>query len=138
MIAPVAATNEKYGLGFGSFQVSLTVVGSTASTFSIGRKFARVKQAVASSAQYCQVNTTSSAVKSLPSDHLMPGLSFQVTVLRSLETSPFSTVGTSAARFSESLPFSSHEASGSTIRRAASASLVPVARCGLSVVTACQ
>src|SRR5215470_12311323 len=97
-IIPLKPTNETYGLGLGSFQVILAVVGSTASTFAIGSKLALVVHAVFSSAQYCQVKTTSSAVKSLPSDHLTPFFSFQVVVVPSFATSPLSIVGISSAR----------------------------------------
>ena len=48
--------------------------------------------------QYSPVNTTSSAVTGVPSDHFMPGFSFQVIDVRSSATPPFSTVGISVAR----------------------------------------
>ena len=44
------------------------------------------------------MNTTSSAVKGLPSCHLTPGLSFQVTDLASAARPPFWIDGISAAR----------------------------------------
>src|SRR6266542_4370848 len=55
-------------------------------------------EAVSLLERYCQVNTTSSAVNALPSDHLASLRSFQVTEVKSFATPPFSTVGLSAAR----------------------------------------
>src|SRR5262249_29708767 len=122
MIIPLDPVKATYWLGLVSFQVILTVFGSTASTLAIGSKFDFVVQAVFSSAQYCQVKTTSSAVKSLPSDHLIPFFSFHVTLLRSLATPPLSAVGISSARNDTSCPFSFQRPSGSRITVAASKS----------------
>jgi hypothetical protein len=68
---------------------------------------------VAGSLAYSQLNTTSSAVKGLPSCHLTPGFSFQVTDLPSAARPPFSSEGISAARTSFMLPSGSQQASGS-------------------------
>src|SRR5438132_3284672 len=98
-----------------------------------------VVDAVVTSAICWNVKTTSSAVTGLPSDHLRPGFSFQVTVLKSADTPPFATVGMSAARpFATGFAAGPHEASGSMTRRDASLSLVPVAWCGFRMVGACQ
>ncbi|MET3345622.1 hypothetical protein ABIF52_006003 [Bradyrhizobium japonicum] len=94
--------------------------------------------AVARSAAYCQVKTTSSAVKGLPSCHRTPCFSFQVTLVPSGERPPFALVGTSAARQGMRLPSLSQPASGSKKMREATWSLVPSAKCGLSKVGACQ
>ncbi len=72
-----------------------------------------VTAAVAGSDAYSQLNTTSSAVKGLPSCHCTPFLTFQVTDLPSLATPPFCTLGISAARLATRLPSGSQEASGS-------------------------
>src|SRR6266540_6590590 len=85
------------------------------------------------------VNATSSAVNAEPSDHFTPCFSFQVTVRRSADTPPFATVGISAARpFASGFASGPYDASGSVTSRAASLSLVPVARCALRIVGACQ
>jgi len=42
---------------------------------------------------------TSSAVKSLPSDHFTPFLSFQVTLMLSAATPPLPNVGISSAKY---------------------------------------
>ena len=44
------------------------------------------------------MNTTSSVVISLPSDHLMPFFNYRVTDVRSAATPPFSMVGISSAK----------------------------------------
>ena len=72
-----------------------------------------VTAAVAGSLAYSQLNTTSSAVKGLPSCHLTPGLSFQVTDLPSADRPPFWIDGISAARIGMRLPSASQLASGS-------------------------
>jgi len=59
---------------------------------------------------------------------VIAGFSFQVMVVRSSDTPPFSTVGISAARKGTSSPFSLARASGSMTRLAASISLVPLER----------
>ncbi len=80
-----------------------------------------------------------SAVTADPSDHLRPGFSFHVTVVKSLETPPFATVGMlSASAFAIGFASGPHDASGSITRRDASLSLVPVAWCGFRIVGACQ
>ena len=69
--------------------------------------------AVAGSVAYSQLNTTSSAVNGLPSCHLTPGLSFQVTDLASAARPPFWIEGISAARIGLRWPSISQLASGS-------------------------
>ena len=69
--------------------------------------------AVAGSAANFDVNTQSSAVKGLPSCQATPFLRCQVTVLPSLDTPPFCTLGTSAASTALRLPSGSQDASGS-------------------------
>jgi len=86
-----------------------------------------------------KVKATSSALKGVPSDHLTFWRSFHVTVMRSADTPPLATVGISAARpFASGFASGPYDASGSVTRRAASLSLMPVARCGLRIVGACQ
>src|SRR5215212_1280948 len=138
MTGPEKPTNAMNGLVLASFQVILAVVGSTASTLLIGSKLLAVVQAVAGSAQYCHVKTTSSAVKSVPSDHLTPDLSFQVMLRLSLAIPPFSYEGISSARRATGLPSGPSAASGSVIRREASASLVPWALWVFRMVGACH
>ena len=75
--------------------------------------------------QYCQVNTTSSAVSGVPSDHVTPSLSVQVIEVRSSEMPPFSTVGISSTSQGTISPVSSKCTSGSITIEAASTSLVP-------------
>ena len=72
-----------------------------------------VTVAVAGSRAYSQLNTKSSDVKGLPSCHLTPGLSFQVTDVPSAASPPFWIEGISAARTSFMLPSASQQASGS-------------------------
>ena len=68
---------------------------------------------VAGSDTYSQVNTTSSAVNGLPSCQVTPRFSRQVTHVRSLESVPAETLGTSVARMGTTLPSGSKPASGS-------------------------
>src|SRR3981081_2547413 len=82
-----------------------------------------VVEAVAGSAICWNVKTTSSAVTGVPSDHLRPGFSFQVTFVKSADTPPFATVGISAARpFATGLAAGPHDASGSMTRGGAAPS----------------
>jgi len=118
--------------------VTATVSGSLASTLTTPSTIWVVLAAVFGSATYCQVKTTSSAVKGVPSDHLMPGLSFHVMLFWSLAIPPLSRVGISAASSATGLPSGPEAASGSRMSREASWSLVPWARCTFSVVGACQ
>jgi hypothetical protein len=74
------------------------------------------------------VNTTSSAVNGEPSDHLTPGLSFQVTEMKSGEMPPFSSVGRLSASRDVSSPFSLKLASGSKTIEDANPSLIPPER----------
>ena len=69
--------------------------------------------AVAGSREYCQVKTTSSAVKGWPSCHLTPFFSFQVTDLPSAASVPSSRPGIDSARIGRRLPSASQPASGS-------------------------
>jgi hypothetical protein len=59
------------------------------------------------------LNTTSSAVKGLPSCQTTPFLRFQITHVPSRATPPFSTLGSCAARIGTTLPSGSKPASGS-------------------------
>jgi len=72
-----------------------------------------VVQALAGSAAYSQLKTTSSAVNGLPSCHCTFFLSFQVTDRPSFATAPFCRLGTSAASTGTKLPSGSQTASGS-------------------------
>src|SRR5688572_20562585 len=54
-----------------------------------------VTAAVAGSEAYSQLNTTSAAVRGLPSCHFTPLFSFQITHLPAGSSMPFSTEGTS-------------------------------------------
>ena len=68
----------------GAWKVILTVALARASTDVMSANELLAVQPVASSTQYCQVNTTSWAVRSLPSDHLRSSLRFQVIEVKSL------------------------------------------------------
>ena len=81
----------------GAWKVILTVKSSNASTEVTSVNALVAEHPVASSVQYCHVNTTSWAVRSLPSDHFRLSLSFHVIDVRSDEMPPFSRVGISAA-----------------------------------------
>src|SRR6266566_1023926 len=95
--------------------------------------------AAAGSLTKFHVKITSEDVNAVPSDHLMFGLSFHVTVVKSLEMPPLATVGTSEASIATGVvPFGPMAASGSMTSRDPSKSLVPWFRCGLRRVTACQ
>ena len=87
--------------------------------------------------QYCQVKTASLAVTGEPSDQSSPSLSFQVIVVKSADTPPFSTVGISCARSGARSPLvvARH---GSITRLAACRSLVPPDRYGVMIEIACQ
>ncbi len=102
--------SAQYGVGLG--KVTRTVWLSTFSAL-MSLYVAIQAAAVAGSAAYSQLNTTSSAVNGLPSCHCTPFLSFQVTVLPSFESPPFCRLGTSVARMGARLPSGSHEARGS-------------------------
>ena len=69
--------------------------------------------AVAGSAAYSQLKTTSSAVKGFPSCHWTPFFSRQVTERPSRATPPFWTLGSSSASTGTRLPSGSKAASGS-------------------------
>ncbi len=69
--------------------------------------------AVAGSRAYSQVKTQSSAVKGLPSCHVTPFFSFQVTALPSADKVPSSRPGIVSARMGRRLPSASQPASGS-------------------------
>src|ERR1051325_3498693 len=116
-----------------------TVLASFATTDFTPSVLLSVVEAVAGSWICVNVKTTSSAVTAVPSDHFRPGRIFHVTVVKSADTPPFATVGISdAIAFATGFASGPHEASGSTTRRDASLSLVPVAWCGLRIVGACQ
>src|SRR2546430_1328983 len=103
-----------YGFAVGASYVTVTVVGFVATTDFTPDMKSEFGSAVASSAMYLDVNTTSSAVTAVPSDHLSPLTRFHVTVVKSEETPLLSTVGISfASPFATGLPSTPHEASGS-------------------------
>src|SRR5450755_4346593 len=120
MIGPCADTKIWYGYGFGSLKFTTTVIGSLASTLVTPSTICVVLAAVLGSATYCQVKTTSSAVNGVPSDHLMPGLSFHVMLFWSAEIPPLATVGISDASSGTGTPSGPSAASGSRMRREAS------------------
>ncbi len=72
-----------------------------------------VTVAVAGSPAYWAVNTTSSAVKGLPSCQVTPFLSFQTTERPSADRPPLSRVGMLSASTGTRLPSGSQAASGS-------------------------
>src|SRR5262249_23773118 len=113
MIWPVGPQSAVYGNGWGRLKVSLTVAGSTFSTFVTLGKVPEVTAAVAGSVAYSQLNTTSSAVNGFPSCHWTFRLSFQVIDVPSLAMPPFWTVGISAAKFGKRLPSGAKDARGS-------------------------
>src|SRR6185436_11869245 len=84
MIMPV--TSQK---GVGCVNVTLTVCGSSASMRLTLRKTPALGDAVAGSAAYSQLKTTSSAVNGWPSCHCTLRLSRHVTAVPSFETPPF-------------------------------------------------
>ena len=112
--------------------------GSDAFTDATSAHFENVVVALSLSHRYVQLKTTSALEKAEPSDHLRPGFSFQVTVVRSFDTPPLTTVGISAARTATGLPSGPYAAIGSIIKRDASLSFVPPAWCGFRIVGACQ
>ena len=109
---PGAPTKASAQNGVGFLKVILTVRSSIFSTV-MSRWMPMVTVAVAGSRAYSQLNTTSSAVNGLPSCHLTPGFSFQVTDMPSAERPPFCSEGISAASTSFMLPSASQQASGS-------------------------
>ena len=112
----------------GAWKVILTVELSRASTEVMSANELLAVQPVASSVQYCQVKTTSWAVRSLPSDHLRSSLRFQVIEVRSWEMPRFWRVGMSSARAGTRAPFGSYLAKGSRVMAPASLSLNPPER----------
>src|SRR5262249_952434 len=96
-----------------------------------------VTAAVAGSAAYSQLNTTSSAVNGVPSCQLAD-LSFHVTDMPSAAMPPFWRLGISAASTGKSSPSGPHPASGSEKMRHPSCALVPPAKGGLSSVAPCH
>src|SRR3954470_5132511 len=116
-----------------------TVASSLATTDATPSQYVTVDAAVAGSHWYLNVNATSLALNGVPSDHVTPVRSFQVTVLKSAVTPPLDGVGISAANpFGTGRPSLPNDASGSRTRRLASASFVPVAWCAFRIVGACQ
>src|SRR5215475_9215662 len=87
MIMPRTPTKASAQNGVGLGKVTLTVWLSTLSTLR-SLYVPLVVQALAGSAAYSQLKTTSSAVKGLPSCHCTFFFSFQVTDLPSLATAP--------------------------------------------------
>ena len=124
------------GVGFG--KTTLTAWSCSFSTRLRSRYSPTLVAAVAGSAEYCQLKTTSSALKGLPSCQVTPFLRFQITQVPSFARPPLSTLGMSAARIGTRFPSASKLASGSWNSRAAVVSLSPVDRCGFSTVGACQ
>src|SRR5215475_13600956 len=114
MIGPVAEPqNAADQNGVGDLKAIFTVWLSTLSILTMFWYGPMVTAAVAGSITYSQVNTTSSAVKGLPSCHATFFLSFQVTDMPSFATPPFWRLGASAASTGMTLPSGSYEASGS-------------------------
>ncbi len=109
---PSAAQNAVAQNGVGLGKVTRIVCESILSTLT-SLKTPEVTAAVAGSLAYSQVKTQSSAVNGCPSCQVTPRLSFQVTLLPSAATPPFSRVGTSAARMGTRLPSLSQLPSGS-------------------------
>ena len=109
---PAALTNGSAQNGEGFWYSTFTVWLSTLVTLTSLYEPA-VYAEVAGSAAYAAVNTTSSAVKGLPSCHCTFLLSFQVMDLPSLETPPLARVGTSAAKMGTKLPSGSQAPKGS-------------------------
>src|SRR5262249_17808822 len=104
MIIPVGPQKGADQKGVGVLNTILTVWLSTLSMRAMSRYCPEVVAAVAESAAYSQLNTTSSAVNGLPSCHATFFRSRQVTDNPSLATDPFWRVGTSAARTGTTLP----------------------------------
>ncbi len=92
---PQKASHQK---GCGLLKTILTVWLSRVSTRVISRYAPLVTAAVAGSATYSQLKTTSSAVNGLPSCQVTPRLSRHVTQVRSLARVPLPALGISAAR----------------------------------------
>src|SRR5215210_1210195 len=97
MMQPLVPTKGMNQPGVTSLKAILTVRLSSFSTLSIEVKLVMVLAAVCLSVAYSQVKTTSSAEKGWPSLQVMPSFSFQVTLLPSAASRPFSLVGISAA-----------------------------------------
>ena len=76
-----------------------TVRSSTASTDLTPASLSMAVQPVGLSMQNRHVKTTSSLVKSLPSDHVTPSINCHVIDRLSLAKPPFSRVGISSASF---------------------------------------
>ena len=82
----------------------MTVSGSGVSTSVINSYSLAKAEPLAASRAASQVCLTSAEVNGVPSDQRTSGFSFQVTVVRSSETPPFSSVGSSAASCGWKLP----------------------------------
>src|SRR6185295_1961201 len=106
MSIPVMSQN-----GVGCVKVTFTVWESRASTRRTLRKTPTCGDAVAGSAAYSQLKTTSAAVKGVPSCHWTLRLSRQVTTVPSLDTPPFWTLGSSRASDGTMLPSTSNHTS---------------------------
>src|SRR5688572_22746402 len=99
--APQKASDQN-GVGF--LKVIFAVWLSTLSMRAMSVYAPDVTAAVAGSAAYSQLKTTSSAVNGLPSCQFTPRLSFHVTEVPSRATPPFCTLGISAASTGMRLP----------------------------------
>ena len=105
MITPFAAPqNGAAQNGAGDLNAIFTVWLSSLSIRTMSRYGPMVTAAVPGSITYSQLNTTSSAVKGLPSCQTTFFFSFQVTDKPSFATPPFWTLGVSAARTGTTLP----------------------------------
>src|SRR5437870_10904906 len=113
MIIPVVPQNGADQKGVGDLNTIFTVWLSSLSIRAMSRYWPMLTAAVAGSATYSQLKTTSSAVKGLPSCHTTFFFSRQVTDRPSFATCPFSTLGTSVASIGTRLPSGSYDASGS-------------------------
>src|SRR5690606_14487925 len=79
-------------------KVTVTVWSSTASMLSMMLQTSALTEALEGFVTHSQVKTTSLAVNGSPSDHRTPSFNLKVTEVRSSDSWPFSTDGTSAAR----------------------------------------
>src|SRR5947207_4025012 len=104
MIIPVTI---QYGVG--CVNVTFTVCESSASICFTLRNSPTWGDAVAGSAAYSQLKTTSSAVNGLPSCHVTLRLRRHVTLVPSFDTPPFCRLGTSRASAGTMLPSVSNE-----------------------------
>ena len=100
-VPPVSGSNQ---FAFGWAKRTTAVRSSGVSTSEIvdhGRMFTEAFDSVVT---HCQVNLTSFEVKGVPSDHTTPSRSLSVALVRSSASWPFSTEGTSVARYGMIVP----------------------------------